>query len=92
MSRPTIAFAMSVGTAAGLYDFQAAPENLEQMTFQVADQRRAGQSGVDLPKTYGDLVRRRQAIEKWSMLSCGMIGRSPDHVASTLAGFQDGAG
>jgi 4-hydroxyphenylacetate 3-monooxygenase len=43
-----------------------------------------------MPTTYGDLVRRREAIEKWSELSCGMIGRSPDHVASTLAGFRMG--
>src|SRR5580692_10853624 len=79
-----------VGTAAGLYDFQAAPENLEQMTFQSPTSGDRVNLAWLLPKTYGDLVRRRQAIEKWSELSCGMIGRSPDHVASSLAGFRMG--
>ena len=79
-----------VGSIAGLYDFQAAPENLEQMTFQSPTSGERVNLAWHLPKTYGDLVRRRQAIEKWSELSCGMIGRSPDHVASTLAGFRMG--
>jgi 4-hydroxyphenylacetate 3-monooxygenase len=79
-----------VGTIAGLYDFQAAPENLEHMTFQSPTSGERVNLAWHLPKTYGDLVRRRQAIEKWSELSCGMIGRSPDHVASTLAGFRMG--
>jgi 4-hydroxyphenylacetate 3-monooxygenase len=79
-----------VATAAGLYDFQAAPENLEQMTFPSPTSGERVNLAWLLPKTYGDLVRRRQAIERWSELSCGMIGRSPDHVASTLAGFRMG--
>ena len=79
-----------VGSVASLYDFQAAPENIERMTFASPSSGRRVNLAWSLPKTYGDLVRRRQAIEKWSELSCGMIGRSPDHVASTLAGFQMG--
>lgn len=79
-----------VATIAGMYDYQAAPENLEQMTFQSPTSGERVNMSWLLPKTYGDLVRRRQAIEKWSALSCGMIGRSPDHVASTLAGFRMG--
>src|SRR5450756_999122 len=79
-----------VGTVAGLYDSQAAPENIEQMTFQSPTSGERVNLAWQLPKTYGDLVRRRQAIEKWSALSCGMIGRSPDHVASTLGGFRMG--
>ena len=79
-----------VATAARLYDFQAAPENLPSMTFESPTSGERVNLAWQLPKTYGDLVRRRQAIEKWSGLSCGMIGRSPDHVASTLAGFRMG--
>jgi 4-hydroxyphenylacetate 3-monooxygenase len=79
-----------VRSAAGLYDFQAASENLEQMTFESPSSGERVNRAWQLPKTYGDLVRRRQALEKWSELSCGMIGRSPDHVASTLAGFRMG--
>jgi 4-hydroxyphenylacetate 3-monooxygenase len=79
-----------VATASGFYDFQAAPENIEQMTFQSPTSGERVNLSWQLPKTYGELVRRRQAMEKWAALSCGMIGRSPDHVASTLAGFRMG--
>jgi 4-hydroxyphenylacetate 3-monooxygenase len=79
-----------VATAAGLYDYQAAPENLEQMTFRSPTRGERVNMSWLLPKTYGDLIRRRHAIEKWSAMSCGMIGRSPDHVASTLAGLRMG--
>lgn len=79
-----------VATAASLYDYQAAAENLDRMTFQSPTSGERVNLSWLLPKTYGDLIRRREAIEKWSALSCGMIGRSPDHVASTLAGFRMG--
>jgi 4-hydroxyphenylacetate 3-monooxygenase len=79
-----------VQTAAGLYDFQAAPENIEKMTFRSPTSGERVNLAWQMPKTYGELVRRREAIEQWSMLSCGMIGRSPDHVASTLAGLRMG--
>ncbi|WP_024506502.1 4-hydroxyphenylacetate 3-hydroxylase N-terminal domain-containing protein [Bradyrhizobium sp. ARR65] len=83
-------FRGAVASAARLYDYQAAPENLEQMTFASPTNGKRVNLAWQLPKTFGDLVRRRQAIEKWSALSCGMIGRSPDHVASTLVGLRMG--
>ena len=83
-------FRGAISSAAQLYDYQAAPENLERMTFASPSSGERVNLSWLLPKTYGDLVRRRQAIEAWSSLSCGMIGRSPDHVASTLAGFRMG--
>jgi 4-hydroxyphenylacetate 3-monooxygenase len=84
------AFANAVATAASLYDFQAKPENLDQMTFVSPTNGKRVNLAWQLPKTYGDLVRRRQALEKWAALTCGMVGRSPDHVASTLGGFRMG--
>jgi 4-hydroxyphenylacetate 3-monooxygenase len=83
-------FRGAIASAASLYDYQAAPENLERMTFPSPTSGERVNLSWLLPRTYGDLVRRRQAIETWSALSCGMIGRSPDHVASTLAGFRMG--
>ncbi len=83
-------FRGAIASAAGLYDYQAAPENLEQMTFPSPTSGERVNLAWQLPKTFGELVKRRQAIETWSTLSCGMIGRSPDHVASTLAGFRMG--
>ena len=69
-------FRNAIGSVASLYDFQAAPENLEAMTFTSPSSGGRVNLSWLLPKTYGDLVRRRQAIENWSTLSCGMIGRS----------------
>jgi 4-hydroxyphenylacetate 3-monooxygenase len=83
-------FRGAIASAASLYDYQAKPENLEQMTFKSPSNGERVNLAWQLPKTFGELVKRRQAIETWSTLSCGMIGRSPDHVASTLAGFRMG--
>ena len=83
-------FRGAIASAASLYDYQAASENLEQMTFPSPTSGERVNLAWQLPKTFGELVKRRQAIETWSSLSCGMIGRSPDHVASTLAGFRMG--
>lgn len=83
-------FKSAIATAAGLYDYQAAAENVEAMTFVSPTSGDRVNLAWQLPKTYSDLVKRRHALESWSGLTCGMIGRSPDHVASTLAGFRMG--
>jgi len=84
------AFANAVATAGSFYDFQAAPENIEAMTFRSPKTGDAVSRGWQLPRNLRELVERRQALEKWAGLTCGMIGRSPDHVASTFAGFRMG--
>ena len=78
------AFKNAVVAAASLYDFQAAPENLEWMTFERGGRRlnRCWQ----LPTSYEELVARRKALSAWAELSCGYFGRAPDHVASALVG------
>ncbi|GAB4070869.1 4-hydroxyphenylacetate 3-monooxygenase [Ancylobacter sonchi] len=78
------AFRRTVGSFARLYDFQAAPENLELMTFDIGNGRRTNRAWK-LPHSYAELVERRRALEAWSSLNCGWLGRSPDHVASTLS-------
>jgi 4-hydroxyphenylacetate 3-monooxygenase len=84
------AFAKAVATAGSFYDFQAAPENIEAMTFRSPKTGDQVSRGWQLPRNHRELVERRQALEKWAGLTCGMIGRSPDHVASTFAGFRMG--
>ena len=84
------AFRGVVATAARLYDYQAAPETIEAMTFASPTSGGRVNLAWQLPRTYGDLVRRRHAMEQWARLTCGMVGRSPDHVASTLVGFRMG--
>jgi 4-hydroxyphenylacetate 3-monooxygenase len=82
------AFRNAVHAAASLYDHQARPENLERMTFA-----RAGGDGYrrinrcwQMPQSHAELVERRHALAEWAELSCGFLGRAPDHVASSLVG------
>jgi 4-hydroxyphenylacetate 3-monooxygenase len=84
------AFRNVVHTTAGLYDYQAAPENIEAMTFESPTSGDRVNRAWQLPRTYRELVERREALTRWAERSCGMIGRSPDHVASTFVGFRMG--
>ena len=84
------AFRHIAETAALFYDYQAAPENLEAMTFRSPRTGDAVSRAWQLPRNLRELVARREALVRWSELTCGMVGRSPDHVASTLAGFRMG--
>jgi 4-hydroxyphenylacetate 3-monooxygenase len=84
------AFRNAVRTAAALYDLQARPENLERLTFAPERTGSDGYARVNrcwmLPRSYEELVERRRAMTEWAELSCGFLGRAPDHVASSLIG------
>src|SRR5437016_3553983 len=86
------AFRNAVKSAATLYDFQAKPENMELMTFCPEGSKRRINRAWQMPRNYEEMVRRRKALQAWARLSCGFIGRSPDHVASTLVGHRMGLG
>ena len=86
------AFRNAVKSAATLYDFQAKPENMELMTFCPDGSSRRINRAWQMPRNYEEMVRRRKALQAWARLSCGFIGRSPDHVASTLVGHRMGLG
>ncbi len=79
------AFRGAVQSAGMLYDYQAAPENIEAMTFDCGGGRRANRAW-EMPRTREQLITRRKAMSAWARQSCGFIGRSPDHVASALIG------
>jgi len=82
------AFARSVTSACNLYDYQAA--NPEKMTFRSPTSGKNVNRLWQLPKSHRDLVTRRKALEAWAETTCGMLGRSPDHVGSSLAGMYMG--
>ncbi len=84
------AFRNSVASAAYLYDFQSLPENVDRMTFPVADTQTRVSRAWQLPASYEELVARREALESWAETQFGFMGRSPDHVASCLAGMYMG--
>ena len=78
------AFRNSVASAASLYDFQAAPENLELMTFAPEGGNRRINRAWELPRSHAEMVGRRRALTAWAECSYGFMGRSPDHLASAL--------
>ena len=79
------AFAAACRSAAALYDFQADPANVERMTFETETGRRANR-GWQMPRSYAELVARREALTAWAELHGGFMGRSPDHLSSAIAG------
>ena len=80
------AFRNAIHSAAALYDFQARPDNLEFMTFQPNGSNRRVSRAWQMPRSYEEMVQRRKALQAWAVLSCGFLGRSPDHLASALVG------
>jgi 4-hydroxyphenylacetate 3-monooxygenase len=83
------AFRNGVASAAYLYDFQSLPENVERMTIPTAGGHRISRAW-QLPTSYAELVERREALAAWAETHFGFMGRSPDHVASCLAGMYMG--
>jgi 4-hydroxyphenylacetate 3-monooxygenase len=83
------AFRRTVRSMARLYDFQADPKNLELMTYGVEGGGRANRIW-QLPASYDEFVTRRKALEAWAELHCGFLGRTPDHIASCIAGMYMG--
>jgi 4-hydroxyphenylacetate 3-monooxygenase len=86
------AFRDAVGSVAGLYDFASDPANADLMT---TDSPYGGDPinvAHMIPRSREDLTRRRQGLRAWSEQTFGLMGRSPDHVSSFLAGFAGNSG
>lgn len=81
------AYRHAVRSVAHLYDFQAAPENVERMTWVSPSSGERVSRCWQLPRSYAELVQRREALTAWAECTYGFMGRSPDHVASCLGGM-----
>ena len=82
-------FRRPIQSIAQLYDLQTQPEHREVMTY-------AGDGGPDgssfmIPRTHGDLVKRRQSMKVWADATFGMVGRSPDYLNTVLMTWAEGA-
>lgn len=84
------AFRNAVRSAGALYDFQARPENIELMTFRAEGSNRRVNRAWQMPRSYEEMVQRRKALQAWTKIHYGFMGRSPDHVASALVGQRMG--
>src|ERR1051325_9778670 len=80
------AFRNSVKSAGMLYDYQARDENIELMTFRPNGTNRRINRAWQMPRNYNEMVQRRKALQACARLSCGFMGRSPDHLASAIVG------
>jgi len=84
------AFRNACRAAAALYDYQCDPANIERMTFAPEATGAAGYRRINRawqrPRSHAELVARRKALVSWAELTCGFLGRAPDHVASSLVG------
>jgi 4-hydroxyphenylacetate 3-monooxygenase len=81
------AFREGARSLARLFDYAAAPENRETMTFTSPDTGGPVWRCYQIPRSHADLRAKRIAAEKWAEQSFGLMGRSPDHVSNFFAGF-----
>ena len=81
------AFAEAARSVAALFDLAHDPANRDEMTFPSPRDGRPVNKSWLVPRTREDLAARRVAIKRTADLSYGLLGRSPDHVASFFAGF-----
>jgi 4-hydroxyphenylacetate 3-monooxygenase len=81
------AFAEAIRSVARLYDISNDRANREVMTFPSPRDGRPVNKCWLIPHSRDDLVARRNAHKCWSDASYGLLGRSPDHVASFFTGY-----
>lgn len=81
------AFREGARSIARLYDIAADPANRERMTFASPDDGQPVLRAYQIPKTREDMKARRLAAETWAEATCGLMGRTPDHVAGFFCGY-----
>lgn len=77
------AFAAAAGVVSELFDLAVDPTN--EMIYSAPETGDSANVAFCTPRSRSELVARRHAITTWARHSHGWLGRSPDHVASTLA-------
>ncbi len=83
------AYRNAVANVGVLYDFVSDPANRELMTY--GDSEGGPYNRIwQLPRSREELIERRKALEAWSELHLGYMGRAPDHVASCISGMYMG--
>lgn len=83
------AFANAAKMYAAMYDLKNAPETRDALTFEEDGER---YSAYFLkPRNRADLEQRTRAHRTIAAFSHGLLGRSPDHVASSITGLSMGS-
>ncbi len=79
------AFRNGARSMAELYDFKADPANRDLLSFEDDGERHS--MHFLMARNADDLARRTRAHKAIADFSCGLYGRSPDHVASFVTGL-----
>ena len=79
------AFRNGARSFAMLYDRKRDPENIDAMSFEEDGERYS--SWFLMPRTKDDLRKRRDTHRRIASWTHGLLGRSPDHVASFVTGL-----
>ncbi|WP_166238956.1 4-hydroxyphenylacetate 3-hydroxylase N-terminal domain-containing protein [Paenibacillus turpanensis] len=84
-------FSGIIQSKAELYDLQAEPDRLEQMTYSSPlTGERVGLSFLT-PVCREDLQRRRVMMSEWAKHTSGLMGRSPDYMNTAIMAFASAA-
>jgi 4-hydroxyphenylacetate 3-monooxygenase len=81
------AFRQAARSLANLFDIAADPALRERMTFPSPKTGEPVWRAFQIPKSAADLKARRLFSETWAEATFGLMGRTPDHVASFFAGY-----
>lgn len=81
------AFREAARSVAQLYDIAADPAQRDRMTFTSPKTGHPVLRAFQIPRTHADLRARRLFSETWAEATFGLMGRSPDHVASFFTGY-----
>jgi len=81
------AFRQATRSMAHLFDIAADPAMRERMTFPSPKTGEPVWRAYQIPKTHADLKARRLFSETWAEATFGLMGRTPDHVASFFCGY-----
>jgi 4-hydroxyphenylacetate 3-monooxygenase len=78
-------FRRAAQSVAGLYDLKLAPAQRDTLSYEEGGELFS--TYFLLPRSRDDLVRRMRAHKAIAAATYGLMGRSPDHVASFVAGM-----
>ena len=81
------AFRQAARSIANLFDIAADPALRERMTFASPKTGEPVWRAYQIPRNAADLKARRLFSETWAEATFGLMGRTPDHVASFFAGY-----
>ena len=83
------AFANAAKMYAAMYDLKHAPETRDALTYEENGDRHSAY--FLKPRSQADLEHRTRAHRTIAGFSHGLLGRSPDHVASSITGLSMGS-